>query len=1070
MQRNGFFSRRLVDRGSDKGGALTKAAATSVLAVVLFLATGYSQMTTATISGTVTDDTGAVIPGVAVTSNNTGTGAVRRGETDARGVYHLRQLQVGMYDVRAELSGFQASIRAGIQLTVGQEATINITLSVGAVTESVTITGEAPVVETTTSALSQLVDDKQIRDLPLNGRDYTQLVLLQTGMNPVMNSQGAAGSIPGGTGSGKRISSGGARVSANLFLMDGTEVSDVHRQVPGAVNGGGLGIEAIREFSVMTNSYTASFSSQGGAVVNAVTQSGTNEIHGSAFEFLRNSSLDANQFFLNAAGKPKGAFKRNQFGGAAGGPIVRDRTFFFGTIELLRERLAKDTNETVMDDNARMGILPGLGDIGVHPDIAPYIEAIVPRVNTPINNGDGTGQFVQAFSQPTDQLFWMTRVDHRISDSDNIFFRYTYDNSTISGPGRLNATTQEARYRWQYATLEHNHIFSPIWINTARFGFARAFQGVDDTLNFTPLPSQFDITPGFQFGDSSDLQFDGGAHTSIGGFGNYPKLYITNNFQFMDDVSSSLGAHQLKMGVNIKRYQANLNAPTSQGGSYFFRSLENFLRAETRRFTGAAIGSGAVRSMRQSMFGLHIEDSYQVRPSFTLNFGMRYEMATVPTENQGLLANVRDNLDPEVTIGPFFKQADQWLNFQPRVGFAWDMRGDGKTALRGGFGMFRQYLLSNVWFINSVRNPPFFSIGSVTNPSFLGVYRGVDPAVSGVPSLQVNDFDLDHPYIMQYNLTVQREIMEGTSLKVSYAGSRGNHLLMMRTANIKQPTILSDGRKCFNYTGGNPSCPNGPTSRRNPNFANDARQSSWAQSFYNSLQVNLDRRFSRGLQFGVAYTFSKSIDEGYDRWDQVGNNGNGASGGPDPDDHKSERGLSDFDTRNRFILNFSYEIPTPAFQSGVAHAVLGGWQVNGILKLSDGNPFSALTRAQRHENGSARFTSRPDQAGSTNNPVLGGPDNYFDPSAFVLQERGFLGNVAKNTISGPGVNNVDLVLGKNFSFGEQMNLEFRSEFFNIFNRPTFARPGAFIDVGSAGRVSNTLNVSRQIQFGLKFTF
>ena len=1066
MQWNGFFSRLPMD----KGGALTKTVATSVLAVVLFLANGYSQVTTATISGTVADDTGAVIPGVAVTATNTGTGAVRRGETDARGVYHLRQLQVGMYDVRAELAGFQASIRAGIQLTVGQEALINITLSVGAVTESVTITGEAPVVETTTSALSQLVDDQQIRDLPLNGRDYTQLVLLQTGMNPVMNSQGAAGAIPGGTGSGKRISSGGARVTANLFLMDGTEVSDVHRQVPGAVNGGGLGIEAIREFSVMTNSYTASFSSQGGAVVNAVTRSGTNEIHGSAFEFLRNSSLDANQFFLNAAGKPKGAFKRNQFGGAAGGPIIRDRTFFFGTIELLRERLAKDINETVLDDNARMGILPGLGDIGVHPDVAPFIETVVPRVNTPINNGDGTGQFITAFSQPTDQWFWMTRVDHRISDSDNIFFRYTFDNSTISGPGNLGATTQEARYRWQYATLEHNHIFSPTWINTARLGFARAYQGVDDTINFSPLPERFELTPGFTFGDSSALRFDGGAHASIGGFSNYPKLYITNNFQFLDDVSSSLGAHQLKLGVNVKRYQANLNAPTSQGGDYFFASVEKLLRGAPRRFSGAAPGSGAVRSMRQSMYGVHIEDSYQVRPSLTLNFGMRYEMSTVPTENHGLLANVRDTLDPEVTVGPFFKQADQWLNFQPRVGFAWDMRGDGKTAIRGGFGMFRQYLLSNVWFINSVRNPPFFSIGSVTNPPFLGVYRGIDPGVSGVPSLQANDYDLDHPYVMQYNLTIQREIMSGTSLKVAYAGSRGNHLLMMRAANIKSPTVLSDGRKCFNYTGGNPSCPNGPTSRRNPNFANDARQSSWAQSFYNSMQVNLDRRFSRGLQFGIAYTFSKSIDEGYDRWDQVGNNGNGASGGPDPDDHKNERGLSDFDTRNRFIFNFTYEIPTPAFENAVSRAVLQGWQLNGIWKLSDGNPFSALTRARRHENGAARFTSRPDQAGATNNPVLGGPDRYYDPGAFVLQERGFLGNVGKNTISGPGINNFDFVLVKNFSFGEQRNLEFRSEFFNLFNRPTFARPGAFIDLGSAGRVSKTLNVSRQIQFGLKLNF
>jgi hypothetical protein len=1030
---------------------------------------GHAQVTSATLSGTVSDDTGAVIPGAAVSTTNANTGATRATETDARGVYHLPLLPVGDYDLRVELQGFQAAVRPGIRLTVGLEATINITLRVGAVTESVEVTGEAPIVETTTSTLAALVDDEQIRDLPLNGRDFTQLVLLQTGANQALSTGGTIRQNTG-TGAGKRISVSGARVSANLYLVDGTEVMDVHRQTPGAVTGGGLGIEAIREFSLLTNSYSASHPSQGGAVVNSVSMSGTNEIHGSLFEFHRNRSLDANDFFLNKADKGRPGFTRNQFGGSAGGPIAQDRTFFFGTMELLRQRRGEATIGTVLDDNARMGILPESagGNVGVHPDIVQFIDTM-PRSNGQ-NFGDGTAQYVSSFSEPIDQMFWMTRVDHRISDSDNIFFRYTFDNSTISGPGNLGATTQEARYRWQYATLEHNHIFSPTWINTARLGFARAFQGVDDTINFSPLPERFELTPGFTFGDSSALRFDGGAHASIGGFSNYPKLYITNNFQILNDVSSSLGAHQLKLGVNIKRYQANLNAPTSQGGDYFFASVEKLLRGESRRFSGAAPGSGAVRSMRQSMYGVHIEDSYQVRPSLTLNFGMRYEMSTVPTENHGLLANVRDTLDPEVTVGPFFKQADQWLNFQPRVGFAWDMRGDGKTAIRGGFGMFRQYLLSNVWFINVVRNPPFFSIGSVTNPPFLGVYRGIDPGVSGVPSLQANDYDLDHPYVMQYNLTIQREIMSGTSLKVAYAGSRGNHLLMMRAANIKSPTVLSDGRKCFNYTGGNPSCPNGPTSRRNPNFANDARQSSWAQSFYNSMQVNLDRRFSQGLQFGIAYTFSKSIDEGYDRWDQVGNNGNGASGGPDPDDHKNERGLSDFDTRNRFIFNFTYEIPTPAFENSVSRVMLQGWQVNGIWKLSDGNPFSALTRARRHENGAARFTSRPDQAGATNNPVLGGPDRYYDPGAFVLQERGFLGNVGKNTITGPGINNFDFVLVKNFSFGEQRNLEFRSEFFNLFNRPTFARPGAFIDLGSAGRVSKTLNVSRQIQFGLKLNF
>jgi hypothetical protein len=430
-----------------------------------------------------------------------------------------------------------------------------------------------------------------------------------------------------------------------------------------------------------------------------------------------------------------------------------------------------------------------------------------------------------------------------------------------------------------------------------------------------------------------------------------------------------------------------------------------------------------------------------------------------------------------------YKNGSQVWNFQPHIGFGWDLGGDGKTALRGGFGLFRQHILSNQFFITVVRQPPFFSIAQVQNPPFLGVFRTVQPSTGGRPSLQSMDYDIGSPYVFQYNLTAQREILPNTALTVAYAGSRGNHLLLIRGANVKEPTLLSDGRKCFNFLDSagnpNPNCPTGPLAVRNPNFGHDGRQSAWAQSFYNSLQVKLDRRFAGGIQFGVAYTFSKIIDEGWDRWDQVTGAGSGVTSGPDPDNHKGERALADYDIRNNFITSVTYDIPTRDYQNRWLGGFLNNWGMNAIVRLSDGNPFSATLGYNVSQNGEVAFIMRPDlKEGGDSNPVLGGPDRYFDANQFVKPTLGFYGNLGRNTIIGPGINNVDFALTKNTPlWGEGQNLEFRAEFFNIFNRTNFARPSGTVYRtatgpvdGAAGRITGTTNPSRQIQFGLKLSF
>ncbi|MBI3894430.1 MAG: TonB-dependent receptor [Acidobacteria bacterium] len=1036
-----------------------------------------AQVTTATISGTVTDNTGAVIPGAVVTGTNVETGFTRTVESDPRGVYHLRQLPVGTYTVKVEMAGFQAAVRDGIKLTVGQEAGLNFSLNIGAVAEVITITGEAPIVETTTSSLSALVDDRQIRALPLNGRDFTQLLTLQVGA--IEADRKGGGNI--GTAPGKRISVNGARTTANTYLVDGTEISDHMNQAPAGVTGQALGVEALREFVVLSSSYSAAYPSQGGAVINAVTRSGTNEIHGSVFEFLRNDILDANEWAANRNNKPKPPFKRNQFGFSLGGPILKDKTFYFGTLEVLEERLGRTTTATVPDENTRKGFLPivqsgnvvGYSDVGVHPNIAPFL-ALYPPVNGQRFPTLGTGEFFNVFSQPTDEYYWMTRVDHRFSDSDSIFLRYTFDDSKNSAPNNTLTYLLTSATRWDYVTLEHSHLFSPIWINTLRLGYTRTHPREAAEFTFAPLPPQFDFTPGFRFGDQSTLSLDGGRLSSIGG--STTRDYTTNFYQVMDDVLTTQGPHQLKFGGRVMKYGNNWYLPTDTYGGYSFATLEAFLRATPRLFVGMnPEGANVHRSYTQWMIGAYIDDTYQVRPRLTLNLGLRYEMARVPTEKHDRIWVFRAELDPAPTQGPPYNSIPQWWNFQPRIGFAWDARGDGKTAVRAGVGLYQLYLRSAHWGTIPLRQPPLFFRVTASNPPFLGVYRTVDPATTK-PSLQSMDYELDPPYLMQYNFTVQHELIANTSVMVAYVGSRGNHLGNVRLANFKEPTILADGTKCFNFTGGNPSCPNGSLTLRNPNLTDDARTYFDGQSFYNSLQVNLNRRFQGGLQVGLSYAYSKLIDEGSDRWDSQASN----AGSQDRFNHKENRGLSVLDVRNNLVINFLYDLPTGDFGGRIARGLLNGWQVNGIMRRAAGKPFTATLGYNRAETGSTgSANNRPNlKPGASNNPVLGGPDKYFDPSVFELQPRGFFGNAGVQTIIGPAATNLDFAVVKDFPLGERQRMEFRAEFFNLLNHPYFARPNSTIQTGAtaifpnplAGRITDTINTARQIQFALKLEF
>ncbi|MBI4443552.1 MAG: TonB-dependent receptor [Acidobacteria bacterium] len=1023
----------------------------------------FAQVGTGTISGTVRDETNAVIAGATVTVTNTGQGVTRRITTNAQGRYSAPNLEVGNYEVRVEATGFQSSLRSGLSLSVGREAVVDFLLPVGQVAETVTVTGEAPLVETTTTAVSALVDQSQMRDLPLNGRNYDQLTLLTTGVQQYKTGQSASF-----MGRGLRISVAGARPEGQAILLDGANIQGFWNLGAGAsIAGTTLGVEAIREFETVTNNSSAEFARAGGAVINAVTRSGTNAFHGSLFEFHRNDNLDARNFFQ--PGKDAAPFVRNQFGVAVGGPIRENKTFFFGTYEGLRERLSLTRIARVPDALARQGLLPDPSNpgsflsVGVNDRIRPFLD-VFPLPNGR-NFGNGTAELISSRNRPIDEDYWAVRIDHNFSERHLLFGRYSFDDAVLVEPySNTDAPgfPEDSKARNQYTTIEGKAILSPSLLNVSRFSFVRTKHTAFNSSQFTAL----EFFPGLnrQLGT-----------IAIGGIGSVgasiltPFQFVVNTFTVSDDMSLTRGSHSMKFGFELQRIQNNYFLDFFSGGQYTFNSLREFLANQPFSFIGALPGKlDTQRGWRQTLFGFYFQDNYRVRDRLTLNLGLRYEFTTNPTEANGKLFHLKDPLkDPEfVPVEHVFANNPSLRNFGPRFGFAWDVFGDQKTSLRGGFGIYFNQILPRT-YAHIAFNPPFTVLGfslfpTFPNPLEKGV-AGLAPSVSPVTNHIVNNT----PYMMQYNLNGEREILPATVLRIGYVGSRGVHLFLGRDWNAFVSQRLPDGRLIRPV--GSP--------RPNPRFGNLALKTPDANSAYNSLQIAVNKRLRQGLQFQVSYTFSKSIDDMSATF--ISEN----LGSPDTlmeptGDRSRDRGLSNFDIRNNLTANFIYALPF-----GVGRWY-GGWQFSNIMTLSSGAPFTIQNAFDRGNTGSNSRHDRPDlRPGRSNNPRLDSPDQWFDPSAFSLQEAGTFGNLGRNTAIGPGLVNFDFAVLKDAAIprvSEEFAVQFRAEFFNIFNRPNFGIPvrtnlAVFTDASgvpnpSAGRLTETITNSRQIQLGLKVIF
>ncbi|OFW35510.1 MAG: hypothetical protein A3J28_07500 [Acidobacteria bacterium RIFCSPLOWO2_12_FULL_60_22] len=1049
-----------------------------ILAVWLVPTSAFAQ-TAATITGTVADSTGAVVPGAQVIITNAGTGQSRTLQTNNVGRYYAPALNPGSYQVEASSAGFQAVVHSGITLTVGAEAVINFTLNPGQVAEKVEVVGEAPLVQTTSASVAELVGEQKIRALPLNGRSFDQLILLQPGINVAAG----AGSSPN-QGRGIKFSANGARLTSNYFMLDGTDINDSQNFTPGGAGGQQFGVESILEFQVLTHNQGAQYGRSMGAVINAVTRSGTNTFHGSLYEFLRNSKLDAKNFFDRPT-EPIPPFKRNQFGATAGGPIVRDRLFLFGNYEGFRERLGVSKNALVPDQDARRGILPGRPPISVNPAVVPYL-ALYPLPNGP-STGGGIGRYLFSQSQPTRVDYGTARVDWNPRETDSFFGRYTMDDSSKlrrEDPNHvLGLFAEDEKHRNQFATAQWTHTLSPRVLNIVRFGFNRSVTLVD-LAKLGNVPDSLSFIPGRPIGRMGVSGMSACCATI-----NDPRYFRMNNFQPSDDLSINIGRHAVKTGFLVERFQWNTENWNRFQGDYNFDSLESFLLGRVLSVDFPLPGSEPNRGIRATLFGTYIQDDFQVTSRLTLNLGLRYEITTVPIEVNGKMSFLDNPLDTTLDKKQPFEGNHR--NFAPRFGFAWDVRGNGKTSVRGGWGMYYDQILMNQFLNLFDRTPPYWQTARLgagapfPNPLTAPNLRAQVSAQTAVRD------DYQTPYMYQYNLTVQREILPSFVASVGYVGSIGKHLIQRFDGNTPVP---------IRQAGGTLFIPAGAP-RRNPVWPGMQTRRLAGFSTYNGLQVSVSRRFSQGFQLQGVYTYARSIDTSSGLFSEEAQNA--ATGAQIPDQLFNEKALSNFDIRHSAILNFNYELPFGKSLSGVARQVFEGWELGGITTLSGGIPLTVENSGNRsrHLASGADFADRPNLApGASNNPTsgvttgcafdttsiaagrkLGTPDLWFDPCAFVPQPLGTFGNLGRNTVIGPGIATVDFLVNKHFRIKEGRELSFRAEFFNVFNRPNLAPPllatrrifnNAAVGrlVGSAGAIQQTNTTSRQIQFGLKYVF
>jgi hypothetical protein len=1065
-------SRADFSRARTVSGRALGVAGLVLLATVLGPPPALAQLTTGNIEGAVKDESGDVVRGAQVTVRNVDTGLTRTLITNDQGRFEAPSLAVGNYDVEASLAGFGTASRRGIALVVGRTAVVDLLLRVGRVKEEVVVTGDAPLIETTSATVSNLIDERKVQDLPVVNRDLTQLLFLQPGVikSPAGNSVFA--------GMGDKLAVGGARGTQNLYLIDGVSNSDLSGNAQGA-SGAYIGAETIKEIQIVTNNYSAEYRSAAGAIVSAVTKSGTNTVHGSAFEFYRGDSLNAPNYFDKKFGLPKPEFKHHQFGGSIGGPIRPNKLFFFASYEGLREDLGRTATANVPSAAVRQGRLANGRTVTVNPTAARILNLLpAPGQGNQVIAVNGDATLIAATrNQHTDSNFAVAKLDYSLNGSNTVSATYNFDKGERTPDGLLvdfaGATAFASRKH--VASAKWTSIFSSTSVNEIHFGFSDSKPEGDVPATTIDFASQ-----GLVFRPDRKLmgQINIPGVDSVG-FRQDFSAYRQRSYTLKEGLSLSKGSHSFRLGGEWTFYRYNVgNCSRGCQGVFDFSNMESFLRGIPRRFEIMLPGGDiANRDLSQHYVGGYVQDNWRASRDLTFNLGLRYEFASTIKEKDDQVSNLINFLDQAVTVGTLYKNPTG-KSFSPRVGFVW-APGSGKTSLRGGFGIFYEHpTLFNIR--TSLQElPPFTLVGRIDQRDANRVNQEINfpsafstqlSLLRGRPNIRTFQYDLDQTTMYRFSLTFQRQFWTDWVITADYTGSRGRHLWQQSLPNINKwqgwPAQPASSIEKFFPAGSTPI---------NPAFGEIRLQYSNGRIFYNGGSIAIQRRPRSGLLIGAAFTYSKAVDDG---------SGVTSGGEEFPQEFRGiyawdlslKRGLAAYDSRKVFTASFAYDLPWGKDLRGAGAVLLKGWQINGVVTYMDGYPLSVeeLSDAQVARIGDDE-NLRPDLVpGGNNNPVTGNPDRWYDISQFTPARIGFFGNLGRNTVISPNLATVDLSVFKNVGV-RVGRLQFRVETFNLFNRSNFGTPdmNAFINEQpnpNAGRITATRTPARRTQLGIRWIF
>jgi hypothetical protein len=1069
------------------------------IAVLLWGATVTSaQVTTGTILGTVTDPSDAAIAGAAVTVTDEGTGISHSFTTDEQGRYSIPELPVGTYDVQVQMQGFSTQVQKAANLAVGQQLLLNFKLSVGAITQEVTVSTQVAQVDVSTSTISTNVGEQQMQDLPLNGRNYTQLFSLAPGVSVTQPS-----AQPGeDRGLAPAYSVAGMRTNMASILLDGFRISGFWGTSAGLIiMGTSLGVESIGQFEVLTNGFSAEY--QGASVINQVTRGGTNNLHGSAYGFFRNSAMDARNYFDPLSGPPP--FHRYQFGGALGGPIKKDKSFFFVNYEGFRAQESLLDHQDLPDQNAHNGLLPcavvssvafpackgaapsTLVNVGVNAAVGPFLALYPLRVGAVEVPNEGTESYTLPGEEPQRENYIAAKVDQQFSAKNSVAVRYVFDSGFQTNPWSNGANPafpgidaivpnfESNPERNQYVTVQDKHIFSPGLLNVLSISFVRTNQGVRDNLSQAPPIMTF--IPNYPMGA---INISGAA--SIAPSAYLPLRFLQNHFAESDEVDWVHGAHNLKFGFGAERLQCNCALVTSPGGTYSFQAsaplnigsgLQAFLQDKPISLSAPIPGdNNAYRNLRQLTLSVFIQDDWRVTKRLTVNMGLRDDFVTNPTDPSGRLWRIVNPLTDVFYTHEthYFQNNPSTKNIDPRVGFAWDVFGDQKTSVRSGFGVFHSPLLPRDYGAGDFFAYPLL-LATQSLPTFPNALAGGFGQSSTTPPSARAAAAFNAcctPYALEYNFALERQIPGRVLVSATYLGSAGVHLFDSENYNTRTPTIEPDGSQFRTSTGPFP----------NPNFSYVEQYLPAGNSHYNSIEISAVRNIGKSLTFQSAFTWSKCIDT------QSSDNSAGVSNDTSAVNiipalpKLYDQGLCSYNVARNWTTNALIPLPFHGNQ------LKEGWEFSAITSLRSGSPFTPLIGFDQANLGASNyvyFSQRPNLNPVFTGPlVLGSPKEWFNPNAYTLQPTGFIGNAPRNIIPGPGSVGFDASLLKTTEirkFGENSSLQIRVDMFNVINHANFAEPNPTVFTSAsgivsqtAGVISSTLSSARQLQFSAKLVF